>query len=127
LRLTLSSLPAACCLLPAILCLELPRDELYERINRRVDEMFANGLIDEVRRLRALDRRLSLEASQALGYKEVFDFLDGTVALDETIVRVKTRSRNFAKRQFTWFRHLPDCQPVTMQLTETLWQPKMKQ
>jgi tRNA dimethylallyltransferase len=108
-----------------ILWLDLPRELLYERINRRVEEMFAAGLFEEVRRLRAMERPLSLEASQALGYKEVFDLLDGTIAPPETIVRVQTRSRNFAKRQIAWFRHLPECQPVTMELTATLWKSKM--
>ncbi len=108
-----------------ILWLDLPRQELYERINCRVEEMFAAGLVDEVRRLRALDRPLSLEASQALGYKEIFALLDGTIALKEAIVRVQTRSRNFARRQITWFRHIPGCQPATMELTRSLWGPNM--
>jgi tRNA dimethylallyltransferase len=109
----------------SVLWLDLPRAELYERINRRVEEMFAGGLVDEVRRLRAMDRPLSLEASQALGYKEIYELLDGTIALKEAIVRVQTRSRNFARRQITWFRHIPGCQPATMELTRSLWEPKM--
>ena len=72
-----------------------------------------------------MERGLSLEASQALGYKEVFDLLDGTVTRAEAILRVQTRSRNFAKRQIAWFRHLPGCQPVTMELTWSLWQSRM--
>ena len=109
-----------------ILWLDLPRQLLYERINRRVEEMFAAGLVDEVRALRELDKPLSCEARQALGYKEVFAYLDGAASLAETIVRIQTRSRNFAKRQITWFRHLPGCIPATAQLTRTLWQPKME-
>ena len=108
-----------------ILWLDLPREQLYERINRRVEEMFAAGLIEEVRHLRGCDRTLSLEASQALGYKEIFDLLAGAITRDEAVVRVQMRSRNFAKRQIAWFRHLPECQPVTMELTWTLWKPKM--
>jgi len=107
-----------CCLMPE-------REELYDRINRRVDAMFAVGLVEEVRRLRAMDRPLSHEASQALGYKEVFDLLDGKIDRKETIVRVQTRSRNFAKRQISWFRHLPGCEPVTMELTGKLWKARM--
>jgi tRNA dimethylallyltransferase len=114
------------CPAPVVLWLDLPRPELYERIERRVEEMFAAGLVEEVRRLRALDRPLSLEANQALGYKEIFDLLDGTIALKEAIVRVQTRSRNFAKRQIAWFRHLPQCRPATLELTRSLWEPKMK-
>jgi tRNA dimethylallyltransferase len=110
---------------PAILCLELPREELYDRINRRVVEMFDAGLIDEVRALCNLDRDLSVEAAQAVGYKEILDLLDGSITREEAIVRVQTRSRNFAKRQIAWFRHLPECQPVTIELTRTLWKYKM--
>jgi tRNA dimethylallyltransferase len=111
---------------PAVLWLDLPRDLLYERINNRVEAMFAAGLVDEARQLRALERPLSLEARQALGYKEIFDLLDGTIMREEAIVRVQTRSRNFAKRQIAWFRHLPLCRPATMELTRALWQSKMK-
>jgi tRNA dimethylallyltransferase len=106
--------------------LDLPRPLLYARINRRVEEMFAAGFVDEVRALRELEKPLSREAQQALGYKEVFAYVNGAASLAETIVRVQTRSRNFAKRQITWFRHLPDCIPATAQLTRTLWQPKME-
>jgi tRNA dimethylallyltransferase len=108
-----------------ILCLDLPREMLYERINRRVEEMFSIGLVGEVRQLRSLDQPLSLEASQALGYKEIFALLDGTIAPEEAIVRVQMRSRNYAKRQMAWFRHLPQCQPVTMELTWSLWALRM--
>jgi tRNA dimethylallyltransferase len=109
-----------------VLWLDLPRPVLYDRINRRVDEMFTAGLVEEVRALRELEHPLSSEAGQALGYKEVFAHLEGREDLAETIERVKTRSRNFAKRQITWFRHLPGCQSVTSQLTETIWHHRMK-
>jgi tRNA dimethylallyltransferase len=101
--------------------LDLPRAELYARIDARVRTMFEQGLVDEVRRLRQLPHPLSREASQALGYKEVFDLLDGKANLDDTIVRVQTRSRNFAKRQLTWFRRLPDCFPGNRELTFATW------
>ena len=122
-----ASPPPDSCPLPPDSCLwlDLPRPVLYERINRRIEEMFAAGLVDEVRALRSLEKPLSVEAAQALGYKEVFALLDGQAGLKETIVRVQTRSRNFAKRQITWFRHLPGCRPATSQLTQALWQPKM--
>jgi tRNA dimethylallyltransferase len=121
-----ASLTADFCLLTPVLWLDVPRAELYERINRRVDDMFAAGLVDEVRGLRDLGRPLSREASQALGYKEVLAYLDGRQELAAAIELVKTRSRNFAKRQITWFRHLPGCRAATSQLTQALWQPKMK-
>jgi tRNA dimethylallyltransferase len=112
--------------IPRILWLDLPRSVLYDRINRRVVEMFAGGLIEEVRALVKLDKPLSSTARQALGYKEVIDHLNGRCSEAEALTRVQTRSRNFAKRQITWFRHLPGCQSATPRLTETLWQPKIK-
>jgi tRNA dimethylallyltransferase len=108
------------------LWLDLPRPELYSRINQRVDAMFAAGLVEEVRSLRQLEKPLGLEATQALGYKEVFAYLNGCAGLEDTIDQVKIRSRQFAKRQISWFRHLPGCRPVTSELTEMLWQPKMR-
>jgi tRNA dimethylallyltransferase len=117
-----SALPA-----PRCLWLDLPRPELYARIDRRVGEMFAAGLVDEVRGLRQLTRPLSREAAQALGYKEVFAYLDGGAGLEETIARVQTRTRNLAKRQVTWFRHLPECRPAGKELTFALWGLTMEQ
>jgi tRNA dimethylallyltransferase len=104
-----------------VLWLDMPRPELYARIDARVARMFAEGLVDEVRALRALGRPISLQASQALGYKEVFAHLDGRAALEDAIRHIQTRSRNFAKRQITWFRHLPECRAATRELTRTLW------
>jgi tRNA dimethylallyltransferase len=100
--------------------LDVPRAELYARINRRVEEMFAAGLVEEVRALRSLPRGFSREAGQALGYKEIFAYLDGQVPLEETILQVQMRSRNFAKRQISWFRHLSELCPLTGELTGTL-------
>ena len=111
---------------PSVLWLNLPRAELYARINRRVEEMFAAGLVAEVERLRELDQPPSKESAQALGCKEVLAYLEGKQSLTETIVLVQTRTRNFAKRQITWFRRLPGCRPGTSQLTSSLWHPKMK-
>jgi len=108
---------------PRVIWLDLPREELYKRINARVDAMFKEGLIDEVKALRNLPEPVSREACQALGYKEVFAHLEGQATLVETIARVKQYTRNFAKRQITWFRHLTGCQPATEQLTWKLWKP----
>ena len=105
----------------SVLWLDLPREALYDRINRRVEQMFAAGLVAEVRALRALPRPVSREAAQALGYKEVFAHLDGRATLAETVTEVQTRSRHFARRQLNWFRHLPGCRPVNGELTEQLW------
>ncbi len=92
--------------------LDLPREVLYDRINRRVSAMLDAGWLDEVRRLRTLPKPLSREASQALGYRELLAHLDGTgLPWDETVDLIRTRTRQFAKRQLTWFRHLPACVP----------------
>ncbi len=108
--------------LPArFLYLNPPRQELYARIDARVRRMIADGLVEEVRALRRLPRPLSREAAQAVGYREMFDHLDGRVGLEETIVRIQTRSRNLAKRQLTWFRNLPECVPVQEHLTFAAW------
>lgn len=87
--------------------LELPREVLYDRINCRVGAMLDVGWLDEVRALRALPRPLSREARQALGYRELLDWLDRGGDWSETVELIRTHTRQFAKRQLTWFRHLP--------------------
>ena len=122
----LSSLPTADCLLPRVLWLDLPRPELYARIDARVDQMLAAGLVEEVRLLRESQRPVSREARQALGYKELGEFLDGKIRLETAAERIRTRSRNYAKRQLTWFRHLPQCLPTSRELTFSFWASTMK-
>ena len=104
-----------------VLYLNPPRPQLHARIDARVHAMIADGLVDEVRALRRLPRPLSREASQALGYKELFDHLDGRATLEESVARIQARSRRFARRQLTWFRSLPECAPVVNHLTFALW------
>jgi tRNA dimethylallyltransferase len=106
---------------PRVLWLDIPRAELYARIDERVRRMFAGGLVEEVRALRDLPRPLSREAAQALGYKEVMAHLDGQATLEQTISLIQVHSRQFAKRQLTWFRHLSECRPATKELTFALW------
>ncbi len=96
-----------------------PRAWLHDRINRRVDQMFAAGLVDEVRRLILQRGGLGRTSSQALGYKEVIEHLEGRLPLDACVTLVKTRTRQFAKRQETWFRNLVEARPVTMTGQET--------
>jgi tRNA dimethylallyltransferase len=86
-----------------ILCLNRNRKNLYNIIDKRVDLMFRKGLIAECRQLKR--SRLSMTARQALGYKEVFDFLDDRICLDEAKNLIKKQTRNFAKRQLSWFRN----------------------
>jgi tRNA dimethylallyltransferase len=95
-----------------VFVLEWPREQLYERINRRVEEMFAAGLVEETRRLLTADGKLSSTARQAVGYREVIEHLEGHRDLVQTIELVKTRTRQFAKRQLTWFRSLSECRIV---------------
>lgn len=111
---------------PSCLWLDLPRAELYARINARVERMFAGGLVEEVRNLLGQPRQPNAQALQALGYKEVLRHLGGELTLPETLTLVQNRTRHFAKRQLTWFRRLPECRPATPQLTRALWGRTMK-
>jgi tRNA dimethylallyltransferase len=110
-----------------VLCLDVPRPELYARIDARVRQMIAAGWVEEARALRRLPRPLSREAAQALGYKEVFEHLDGRASLEETVGRIQTRTRQFAKRQLSWFRHLPECRLASRELTFALWASTINQ
>lgn len=83
--------------------LRWPRELLYQRINRRVDAMVAAGLVDEVRALMR-DGRAHPTALQAIGYKEIVAALEGRMGMDEAIALVKQLSRNYAKKQMTWFQ-----------------------
>jgi tRNA dimethylallyltransferase len=104
-----------------VLCLDLPRDELYARIDARVQQMVADGWVEEAQALRRLPRPLSREAAKALGYQEIFAYLDGRASLADTIVYIQMHSRRFAKRQLTWFRHLPGCRMIRKDLTFGRW------
>ncbi len=116
-----------------VFVLDWPREELNARINRRVDQMFAAGLLDEVRGLLrptaeggcatnveqpppavGISVPLSKTAGQAVGYREVLEHLRGERGLDETIELVKMHTRRFAKRQGTWFRSLSECRRVPL-------------
>lgn len=81
-----------------------PRDVLYDRINRRVDEMMRLGLVEEVRALMASGLTEGSTAMQALGYKEIIAALNGKISMNEAVEAIKQGSRNYAKRQMTWFR-----------------------
>ena len=83
-------------------CLNRERDELYERINQRVDQMFALGLIEEIRGL--LNKEWSQTAQSIIGFKEVKGFLEGKYDLQRTKYLIKLHTRHYAKRQLTWFR-----------------------
>jgi tRNA dimethylallyltransferase len=85
-------------------CLTMDRKRLYERIDRRVDEMFDSGLLDEVKRLVSLGYEDALTSMQAIGYKELISYLKGLSTLDEALDLIKRRSRHYAKRQISWFK-----------------------
>jgi len=91
-----------------IFALDLPRATLHERINRRVVRFFDAGLVEEVRALQAGPWPLGDLAAQAIGYREVIAMLAGRANLGQTIERVQARTRQFAKRQATWFRGLEE-------------------
>ena len=93
-----------------ILCIAREREDIYRRINERVGTMFDKGLVDEVKSLLENPEGLSKQAKQALGYKEVIQYLDGELTLDDAKEMVKQSTRRFAKRQMTWFRSFPDVQ-----------------
>ncbi|MEP6584433.1 MAG: tRNA (adenosine(37)-N6)-dimethylallyltransferase MiaA [Ginsengibacter sp.] len=84
--------------------LEIPRDELYRRINNRVDEMMNQGLLEEVR---SLSQYQHFNALQTVGYKELFEFLNEKISLDEAVDLIKKNTRHYAKRQITWFKRTP--------------------
>ena len=87
----------------AYFVLNQERQTLYERINRRVDLMMEKGLIGEVKSLVEEGYGRNLVSMQGIGYKEVFDYLEGEISLEETTERIKKDTRHFAKRQLTWF------------------------
>lgn len=91
-----------------IFALAWPRDELARRIDRRVEAMFEAGLVEETRAVLARCGALGRTAGKALGYREVLDYLAGRGTLAETIALVQLRTRQFAKRQMTWFRGLDE-------------------
>ncbi|MCR5158279.1 MAG: tRNA (adenosine(37)-N6)-dimethylallyltransferase MiaA [Prevotella sp.] len=84
--------------------LNRPREELYGRINRRVDQMMDSGLLDEARQLYP---HRHLNALNTVGYKEMFAYLDGTWTLDEAVERMKGNTRRYARKQLTWYKKDP--------------------
>ncbi|MBE5735749.1 MAG: tRNA (adenosine(37)-N6)-dimethylallyltransferase MiaA [Clostridiales bacterium] len=94
---------------PLFIGLTMDRSVLYSRINQRVDIMIQDGLLEEVQGL--LSRNITPDNSQSMkgiGYKEIVDYLTGSISLDEAIEKIKQHTRNYAKRQITWFKRNPD-------------------
>lgn len=91
-----------------------PREELYERINRRVDVMLAQGLVEEAKCVQHLREQTALNT---VGYKELWPYLDGQCSLDEAADMIRQDSRHYAKRQLTWFRRDPEIQWIDLSQT----------
>ncbi len=87
-----------------ILGIDTEREVLYDRINKRVDKMMENDLLKEVKALKDMGIGRDTTAMQAIGYKEILEFLEGRATLDEAVEKIKMESRRYAKRQLTWFR-----------------------
>ncbi|WFA09731.1 tRNA (adenosine(37)-N6)-dimethylallyltransferase MiaA [Tissierella sp. Yu-01] len=87
-----------------MICLNMNREKLYQRINYRVDLMIQSGLIDEVKYILDKGYDKNLVSLQGIGYKEIIMYLENKCSLDEAIEKIKQGSRNYAKRQLTWFR-----------------------
>lgn len=88
--------------------LNMDRERLYERINLRVDIMLENGLPDEVKKLKDMGYSGELVSMQGIGYKEIREYIDGKCTYEEAVETLKKNTRNFAKRQLTWFRRESD-------------------
>ena len=95
--------------------LSMDRARLYERINQRVDLMMAQGLVAEVAALRDRGLDLRTQSMQGIGYKEILQALAGEITLAEAVDRIKQGTRNYAKRQMTWFRNDPNCTELSIE------------
>ena len=94
--------------------LTMDRAALYQRIDLRVDQMMEQGLLAEVKRLRDEGVTSDMVSMQGLGYRQIFDYLEGIATLDEAVERIKRETRHFAKRQLTWFRREPDARWINV-------------
>jgi tRNA dimethylallyltransferase len=101
----LQKIPVEVNLTPVLAGLEWERAVLYGRIDRRVDSMVEQGLLEEVQHLHDLGYSSELNSLQTVGYREALQFLRNEVTMDEMVRRIKQNSRRYAKRQLTWFRH----------------------
>lgn len=97
-----------------IFAIDTDREVLYERINHRVDRMIDEGLVEEVQGLRNMGISREHTSMQAIGYKELMEFLDGNCNFDEAVEKIKQESRRYAKRQITWFKRNKDIHWVSV-------------
>lgn len=99
----------------AYFVLNRDRSALYDRINRRVDQMIAQGLLKETERLLSLGYQRNLTSMQGLGYKEAAAYLNGELSYEEMFEQIKKNTRHFAKRQITWFKREPEAEWIQME------------
>ncbi len=97
----------------------LERSILYDRINKRVDIMIKNGLVDEVKNLMAQGLTTEHQSMKAIGYRQIISYLTGNISLDEAVDLIKRDSRRYAKRQFTWFKKYKDAKWLDVNLYST--------
>ena len=90
-----------------VIGLRLPREVLYDRIEKRVDIMVEAGWIDEVRHLLSIGISPDSQAMKAIGYQELSRYVTGTMTFEDAVFQIKARTRHFAKRQLTWFKRMP--------------------
>ena len=88
----------------------MERENLYRRIDQRVEQMMRDGLLEEARRIYEHGYDPKLPAMQSIGYKQLFAYFRGELSLDEAVETIKIDTRHFAKRQLTWFRRNPNTQ-----------------
>ncbi len=100
--------------------IDFPTDQLYDRINSRVEIMIESGLIDEVKSLLSQGISINYQSMQGIGYKEIFPYLNGEITLEETIELIKLNTRHYAKRQKTFFRKLQGLQYLQPDNPKTL-------
>ncbi|MCX7664262.1 MAG: tRNA (adenosine(37)-N6)-dimethylallyltransferase MiaA [Gemmataceae bacterium] len=111
--------------IPKIWVIDWPRQELHQRINQRVEAMWQAGWVEEVRQLLQREKPPSKEALQALGYSEIIAFLKGEKNFTQTIEEISAHTRQFAKRQMTWFRGLKVCEFVPAKTSYEQWVEKI--
>ncbi len=105
---------------PQIVCFTRKPDDLHDRINARVDEMFRRGLVEETRGLLGRGLEQNKTAMQAIGYRQVVEHLRGERDLAQTVALIQMRTRQFAKRQSTWFRRYGDCRFIGLNPDDSL-------
>ena len=101
--------------------LQMPRQKLHERIHIRTKQLLKNGWVDEVLLLRQKYPNLSKEASQAIGYSQISKFLDGSLSFEKMEEAINLATRQLAKKQETWFRHLSGCIPLALENNFQYW------